>query len=101
MRTTVRRLKLPGGKTGFVGLTAFRELAKPAILRSLHSRPHTLRCFSQATVSMSNEQNADESSDNAVESPPEDTIALDRFLKLANVVQSGGAAKHLIQSGVV
>ncbi|MDA1229947.1 MAG: RNA-binding S4 domain-containing protein [Planctomycetota bacterium] len=26
-------------------------------------------------------------------------MALDMFLKLANVVQSGGQAKHLIQSG--
>ncbi|HQX51893.1 MAG TPA: RNA-binding S4 domain-containing protein [Planctomycetaceae bacterium] len=30
-----------------------------------------------------------------------DTIALDMFLKLANVAASGGAAKHLIQSGAV
>lgn len=33
------------------------------------------------------------------ESPTSDTIALDMFLKLANVVQSGGQAKHLIQAG--
>jgi ribosome-associated protein YbcJ (S4-like RNA binding protein) len=32
---------------------------------------------------------------------PEDTIALDRFLKLAQIVSSGGEAKHLIRSGVV
>lgn len=50
---------------------------------------------------MPSEQKADLSSDNAAESSSEDTIALDRFLKLANVVQSGGAAKHLIQSGAV
>jgi ribosome-associated protein len=31
----------------------------------------------------------------------EDTIKLDQFLKLADVVQSGGEAKHLIQSGAV
>ena len=31
----------------------------------------------------------------------QDTIALDMFLKLANVAASGGAAKHLIQSGAV
>ena len=31
----------------------------------------------------------------------EDTIKLDQFLKLADVVQSGGEAKHLIQSGTV
>lgn len=36
-----------------------------------------------------------------VEDSSKDTIALDRFLKLANVVQSGGEAKHLIQSGLV
>ena len=34
-------------------------------------------------------------------SDPVETIALDMFLKLANVVQSGGQAKHLIQSGGV
>jgi len=28
-------------------------------------------------------------------------IKLDQFLKLAQIVQSGGEAKHLIQSGVV
>lgn len=28
-------------------------------------------------------------------------IKLDQFLKLAQVVQSGGEAKHLIQSGLV
>lgn len=31
----------------------------------------------------------------------EETIKLDQFLKLADVVQSGGEAKHLIQSGMV
>ena len=50
---------------------------------------------------MSNEPSGELSPDNAVNSPPEDTIALDSFLKLANVVASGGAAKHLIQSGAV
>ena len=30
-----------------------------------------------------------------------ETIELDRFLKLAEVTQSGGQAKHLIQSGAV
>ena len=30
-----------------------------------------------------------------------DTIKLDQFLKLANIVQSGGEAKHLIRSGIV
>ena len=31
----------------------------------------------------------------------EHTIRLDQFLKLANLVRSGGEAKHLIQSGQV
>ena len=31
----------------------------------------------------------------------EETIELDQFLKLAEVCQSGGQAKHLIQSGAV
>lgn len=31
----------------------------------------------------------------------EQYIKLDQFLKLARVVQSGGEAKHLIQSGAV
>ena len=31
----------------------------------------------------------------------EQTIKLDQFLKLADLVQSGGEAKHLIQSGAV
>ena len=30
-----------------------------------------------------------------------ETIELDQFLKLAEVIQSGGQAKHLIQSGAV
>ena len=30
-----------------------------------------------------------------------ETIELDQFLKLADVTQSGGQAKHLIQSGAV
>lgn len=30
-----------------------------------------------------------------------DTINLDQFLKWANIVMSGGEAKHLIQSGEV
>lgn len=34
------------------------------------------------------------------EADPE-TIKLDQFLKLADVVQSGGEAKHLIKSGAV
>ncbi len=33
--------------------------------------------------------------------PQEETIKLDQFLKLAQVVQTGGEAKHLIQSGHV
>jgi len=33
--------------------------------------------------------------------PEVETIELDQFLKLADVCQSGGQAKHLIQSGVV
>lgn len=33
--------------------------------------------------------------------PAAETIKLDQFLKLAQVVQSGGEAKHLIQSGAV
>ncbi len=55
----------------------------------------------QAPYSMSNETHGDLLPDPAIESPAEDTIALDMFLKLANVVPSGGAAKHLIQSGAV
>ena len=35
------------------------------------------------------------------EQQEEPTIKLDQFLKLADVVQSGGEAKHLIRSGVV
>ena len=31
----------------------------------------------------------------------EETIELDQFLKLAEVTESGGQAKHLIQSGAV
>lgn len=31
----------------------------------------------------------------------EETIKLDQFLKLAQVVESGGQAKHLIQTGMV
>ena len=31
----------------------------------------------------------------------EETIKLDQFLKLADIVQSGGEAKHLIRSGAV
>lgn len=50
---------------------------------------------------MSHEPHGELSPDQAVESPAEDTIALDMFLKLATVVPSGGAAKHLIQSGAV
>lgn len=33
--------------------------------------------------------------------PEQETIKLDQFLKLADVVQSGGEAKHLIKSGAV
>ena len=33
--------------------------------------------------------------------PNEHTIRLDQFLKLANLVRSGGEAKHLIQGGQV
>ena len=33
--------------------------------------------------------------------PEVETIELDQFLKLAEVCQSGGQAKHLIQSGAV
>ena len=33
--------------------------------------------------------------------PELETIELDQFLKLAEVCQSGGQAKHLIQSGAV
>ena len=35
------------------------------------------------------------------ETPPEETIKLDQFLKLAQIVDSGGQAKHLIQAGYV
>lgn len=34
-------------------------------------------------------------------SNPQNQIQLDQFLKLKNVVQSGGEAKHVIQSGLV
>ena len=32
---------------------------------------------------------------------PVETIDLDQFLKLANIVGSGGEAKHLIRSGTI
>ncbi|MFN9565108.1 MAG: RNA-binding S4 domain-containing protein [Pirellulaceae bacterium] len=32
---------------------------------------------------------------------PKESITLEQFLKLAQVVSSGGSAKHLIQSGAV
>lgn len=35
------------------------------------------------------------------EQTAEETIKLDQFLKLAHVVESGGQAKHLIQTGMV
>ncbi|MCE7980634.1 MAG: RNA-binding S4 domain-containing protein [Caldilinea sp. CFX5] len=35
------------------------------------------------------------------EAAAEETIKLDQFLKLAQVVESGGQAKQLIQSGMV
>lgn len=35
------------------------------------------------------------------DAPAPETIKLDQFLKLADVVQSGGEAKHLIKSGAV
>lgn len=35
------------------------------------------------------------------EYPSEETIGLDQFLKLAQLVGSGGEAKHLIKSGAV
>ena len=35
------------------------------------------------------------------EKATEETIKLDQFLKLAQVVESGGQAKHLIQTGMV
>lgn len=38
--------------------------------------------------------------DSSETSAPE-TIKLDQFLKLADIVQSGGEAKHLIKSGAV
>ena len=50
---------------------------------------------------MSTDPQGEISPDDAVAPPAEDTIALDMFLKLANVVQSGGQAKHLIQAGGV
>ena len=50
---------------------------------------------------MLNGPQGDSLPDPAIETPAEDTIALDSFLKLANVVPSGGAAKHFIQSGAV
>ncbi len=55
----------------------------------------------QVPYSMSNEPQGDSLPVQAIETPAEDTIPLDRFLKLANVVPSGGAAKHLVQSGAV
>ena len=50
---------------------------------------------------MSTEPRGELSPDDVVVPSAEDKIALDMFLKLANVVQSGGQAKHLIQSGGV
>lgn len=35
------------------------------------------------------------------DTPQEETIKLDQFLKLAQIVDSGGQAKHLIQAGFV
>lgn len=35
------------------------------------------------------------------QAPPEETIKLDQFLKLAHIVESGGQAKQLIQAGLV
>jgi ribosome-associated protein len=35
------------------------------------------------------------------QSPPTEFIKLDQFLKLAQIVQTGGEAKHLILSGQV
>lgn len=55
----------------------------------------------QVPYSMSNEPPGEELSDQTIETPAQETIALDMFLKLASVVPSGGAAKHLIQSGAV
>ena len=50
---------------------------------------------------MSTDPQGDLLPDESVAPPAEDTIALDMFLKLADVVQSGGQAKHLIQGGCV
>jgi ribosome-associated protein len=50
---------------------------------------------------MSTDPQGELSPDNNAVPSAEDIIALDMFLKLANVVQSGGQAKHLIQSGGV
>ena len=50
---------------------------------------------------MSTDPQGDLLPDESVAPPAEDTIALDMFLKLADVVQSGGQAKHLIQGGGV
>ena len=50
---------------------------------------------------MSEQSPGNESSEASESLCKEDSIALDMFLKLANVAASGGAAKHLIQSGAV
>ena len=46
-----------------------------------------------------NNESAEESE--SARDKPEETIKLDQFLKLADVVGSGGEAKHVIRSGAV
>lgn len=50
---------------------------------------------------MSEQPHGNEPPEVAESQTNQDSIALDMFLKLANVTASGGAAKHLIQSGAV
>jgi len=92
--------------------TEAREFWQSRFLARFSGGPSLLSCesitlnsgsstFTQTAKFMSTEPQGDLSPNDTVTSPAEDTIALDMFLKLANVVQSGGQAKHLIQSGVV
>lgn len=57
-----------------------------------HRRSLEKKAFMKEKV---NEEKATE------EKATEETIKLDQFLKLAQVVESGGQAKHLIQTGMV
>lgn len=48
-----------------------------------------------------NEPDVPSNSESEPEPKAEETIKLDQFMKLANLVSTGGEAKHLIRSGEV